>query len=159
MSWANWLMLGAVGGLRTVYRHLVEQLLDLREIFQLYLLDEKYVHLRHHVHRLQQILRVVAVLLEEGVETMVNIALEILRRTYLRQYLTGQLLMMLQNLLQTPWLEVVAGKQVQKLPERKTAKIVTLHNAVQLGILFLQTHHTRTGEHNPQTGITVVAVA
>ena len=109
--------LADVGGFRTVNGQLIEQTLDLREVFQLNLLDEQDIYLGHHVHGLQQVLRVVAVLLEERVEAMVHIVLEIFLRTNLGQNLLDDVLVVGQNLVEGVGLEVVAGLQVQKLPE------------------------------------------
>ena len=63
--------------LRAFLGYLVEEFLDLREILQFNLLDKQDVHLGHHVHGLQQVLAVVAMLLEEGIEAVMDIVLEI----------------------------------------------------------------------------------
>ena len=60
-----------IGCLGAIDGQFVEQALDFGEVFQLYLLDEQYVNLGHHVHRLQEVFGVVATLLEKRVETMV----------------------------------------------------------------------------------------
>ena len=73
--------------LRTFLSQLIEELLYLCQVFQFYLLDEQDIYLGHHIHGFQQILGVVAMLLEEGVEAMMDIILEIAARRYLWQYL------------------------------------------------------------------------
>ncbi len=55
----------------------IEKLFDFNQIFQFYLLYQQDVHLNHHVHVLQQILAVVHFIQEEGVETVMQIRLEI----------------------------------------------------------------------------------
>ena len=68
--------LADVGRLACLQSQQVVELLDFREIFELYLADQQHIDLDHHVHRLEQVLRVVGVLQEEGVETVVEILLE-----------------------------------------------------------------------------------
>ena len=128
--------------LRTVLGNLIEELLDLREILQLYLFDKQYIHLGHHVHGLQEILAVVAMFLEEGIEAVMDIVLEILVGGYLRENLFDDMLMVFENLLKGVRLEVVACKEVDELTERETAQVIALHNAVELRVLILQSHHT-----------------
>ena len=148
-----------VGSLGAVNGEVVEQPLDASEVFQLNLLDEQDVHLRHHVHRLQKIFGIVAALLEEWVEAMMHIVLEKLLRTGLGQYLFDNVLVVGEYLLKRVCPEIVASHQVEKLAEGETTQVVTLHDAVQLWILLLQTHHARTCEDDFQVGVAVVASA
>ena len=43
------------------------------------------IHIYHHVHRLQQILREIALFEEKGVEAVVHIVLKIVQRAYFGQ--------------------------------------------------------------------------
>lgn len=72
-----------VGRLGSLYSQLVEESLYLSEVLQFYLFDEQNVHLGHHIHGFEQVLGKVALLQEEGIETMVQIVLEVFHRTYL----------------------------------------------------------------------------
>lgn len=82
------------------FGNLVEELLDLGEILQLYLLDEQDVNLGHHVHRLQEVFRIVAVLLEEGIEAVMDIVLEETVGRDLWQYLLDDMLVVFEDFLQ-----------------------------------------------------------
>ena len=115
----------------------VEQLLDFCEVFQFNLLDEQNVYFRHHVHGLQQILREIAILQEERVEAMVDIVHEVFRRTGLWQDLLDDVFVIRENLVQRVGCKLVVGFEVEKLAKREPAQVVTLHDTVQFGILFL----------------------
>ena len=151
--------LADIGCLGAINGQVIKKTLDLGEVFQLYLLDEQNVDLCHHVHGLEQVLRVVAMLLEEGIETVMQIVLEIVHGTHLRQYLLDDVLMVGKYLIERVGAEVIACHQVEKLTEGESTQVVALHDIVELGVLFLQTHHTRAGEHNLQTWIEVIAFA
>jgi hypothetical protein len=51
---------------------------------------------------------------------------------------------------------MIARHQVDELAEGEASQVVTLYNAVQLRVLVLQAHHTRTSENNLQIGIAVI---
>ena len=114
-------MLTDVWCFRTVNSQLVKQLLYFCKVFQFYLLDEKDIHLRHHVHGLQQILREIALLKKERIEAMMNVRLEILNRTDMRQNFLDDVLMVTEDFIKCVRPEVVASLQIQKLSERKTS--------------------------------------
>ena len=146
-----------VGRLVGIDSQEVEQLLDLCQIFQLYLLDEQDVHLGHHVHGFQQVFRVVAVLEEEGIEAMMQIVLKVKLRRSLGKNLPPDVLVALQNVVERVSWEVVARLEVEKLSERESPEVVRLDDTVELGVLLLQLHDARPGEDNLQFGIEVVA--
>ena len=135
----------------------VEQLLDFCEVFQFDLLDEQNVHLRHHVHGLQQILREIAILQEERVEAMVDVVHEVFRRTGLWQDLLDDVFVIHEYLVKRVRRKLVVGLEVEKLAKREPSQVVTLHDAVQFGIPFLEPHHARAGENHLQLRKTVVA--
>ena len=83
-----------VRGFRALHGQQVEEFFYFSEILQFYLFDKQYVYLRHHVHRLQQILVEVAVLKEKRVETMMQILLEVFGWAYNRQDVLDYLFMM-----------------------------------------------------------------
>ena len=72
-----------VGDFRTVDGQQIKQLLDLCQVFQLYLFDEQDVHFGHHVHGFQKILREVPVFKKERIEAVVDVFGEIRRGTCL----------------------------------------------------------------------------
>ena len=117
----------------TTLGNLVEELLDLREILELYLLDEQDVNLCHHVHGLQQVLAVVAVLLEEGVEAVVDVVLKVAGGGYLRQYLLDDALVVAEDLLKRVGAEGVARQEVDEFTEGEAAQVIGLDDAVELG--------------------------
>jgi hypothetical protein len=69
------------------------------------------------------------------------------------------MLVIVHNVVERIGREVVARAEIQKFTEREATQIIGLHDTVQLGIFFLQSHDGRTGEHNLQTGIAIVAHA
>ena len=146
-----------VWSLWTFERQHVEELLYLGEVFQFNLLDEQYVYLSHHVHRLEQIFREVPVLQEERIESVVDVVLEVLHRTGLWQDLLDESFVVVEYLIQGEWLKVVASQQVDVLSEGEASQIVALHNAVEFGVLLLQSHHARSSEHYLQSRVLVVA--
>lgn len=77
---------------------------------------------------------------------MMQIVLEKVHGTHFLQYLTGDFLMVGQNLVQCVGREVVAALLVQELTEGEATQIVNLGDAVQFGIFFFQSHHGRTAE-------------
>ena len=143
---------------RTVLGNHIEELLDLREILQFNLLDEQDVHLGHHVHRLQQILAVVALLLEEGIETVVDIVLEVFVGRHLGQDLPGDALVVGEDLFEGVGAEGVVGQQVDELSEGEAAQVVRFHDAVKLGVLVLQAHHAAAREDDLQVRVEVIAL-
>ena len=152
--------LAHVGRLRrTVLGNHIEELLDLREIFQFDLLDEQDVHLGHHVHRLQQVLAVVALLLEEGIEAVVDIVLEVFVGRHLGQDLLDDALVVGENLVEGVGTERVACQQVDELTERETAQVIGFHDAVEFGVLVLQPHHAAAREDDLQVRVEVIALA
>ena len=60
----------------------IEELLNLGQILELDLLDEQDVYLYHHIHVLQQVLAIVGLVEEEGVEAVVQVCLEIFAWIY-----------------------------------------------------------------------------
>ena len=72
---------------------------------------------------------------------MVQVVLEIFHRTYLWQNLLDDVLMIAQDVVKFVCLEVVARLQVDELAEREAAQVIAFHDAVQLRVLFLQSHH------------------
>ena len=143
----------------TVYGQEVEQFLQLRQILQLHLLDEEDVHLYHHIHGLQQVLREIAFLEEEGVETMMQITLEIIQRINLLQDSLRDAFVVPHNLIQGISREVLVCLHVQELAEREATQVVALHQPVQLWILFLQAHHGTAREDDSKSRILIVASA
>lgn len=135
----------------------IEQFLDFGEVLQLDLLDQQDVNLRHHVHGLQQILREIAILQEKRVEAMVYVVHEVFRGTGLWQDLLDDVFVAREYLVKRVWRELVVGLEVEKLAEREPPQVVTLHDAVQFGILFLEPHHARAGEDYLQLREAVVA--
>ena len=89
--------LADIGCLRTAVCQLLEQLLNLRQVFQLNLFNEQDVYLGHHIHGLQQVLAIVALFLEERVEAVVDIVLEIAVGRHLGQNLLDDALVVLQD--------------------------------------------------------------
>ena len=85
------------------------------------MLDEQDIHFRHHVHRLQQVLAVVAMFIEERIETMMDVILEIAMRRHLRQNLLDDVLVVVQNLLQRVRTEMIVRQQVDEFTEGKTS--------------------------------------
>jgi len=146
-----------IGSLGTALGQLVEELLDLGQILQFDLLDEQDVDLGHHVHRLEQVLGVVAMLLEEGIETVVDVVLEIAAGGDIGQDLLDDLLVVVEDVVERVGLEVGASEEVEELAEGEATQIVALHDAVELRILVLQAHHARAREHNLQAWVQIVA--
>jgi hypothetical protein len=92
-----------IRSLGTSFCQLIEQLLDPGEIFQFYLLNQQDIHLSHHVHRLQQVLAVIAVFLEERIEAMMDIILEISAGGYFRKNVLNDVLMVMEYLIKRIW--------------------------------------------------------
>ena len=146
-----------VGSVGTCHGEEVEELLNLGEVLQLYLLDEQDIDLGHHVHRLEQVVCKVVVLAEQGVEAVLYVLLEILLGVDLRQYLIDYQLLVEKELVERYPTEIAARAQVEVLPEREAPEVVALHDVAQLGVFPLQAHHARTGKDNLQLGVEVVA--
>ena len=142
----------------SLFSNLIKEFLDFREVFQFDLFDEQNVDLGHHVHRLQQVFAVVAVLLEEGVEAMMDVILKIAVGRHFRENLTGNLFMMPDDVVEGVRLEVVACEQVDKLAEREAAQVVAFDDAIEFRVLIFQAHHAGTREHYLQVGEEVVAL-
>ena len=98
-------------------------------------------------------------LLEEGIEAVMDIVLEIAVGRYLGKDLLDDRLMVVKDLVQGVGLEAVARHQIDELAEREASQVVRLNYTIELGVLVLQSHHARTGEHNLQVGVQVVALA
>ena len=133
--------LADVGSFWTIHGNKIEQLLYLCEILQLYLFYEEDIHLNHHVHGFEQVLGEIPVLKEEGVETMMDIVLEMFYRTCLWQYLLDDMLMVFDNLVKRIRSETVACLQIEIFTERKASKVVAFHYATNLRVLLLQSHY------------------
>ena len=145
--------------LRAVFGNLVEELLDLRQILQLYLLDKQDIHLGHHVHRLQEVLAVVAVLLEEWIESVVDIVLKIAIGRHLRQDLAGNVLVIVENFLKRIGAEIVTRQQIDELAEGEASEVVRLDDAVEFRVLVFESHHTRACKDNFQVRVEIVTLA
>lgn len=96
---------------------------------------------------------------KEWIKTVVQVVLEILHRTHLRQYLLDDVLMVAEDIVQFVWLEIVTRLQIDEFSERESSQIVTLYHAVQFRVLFLQSHYAGTGENNFQFWIEVIALS
>ena len=151
--------LAHVGRRGAVHGQQVEQLLQLGQVLQLDLLDEKNVHLNHHIHRLEQVLREIAALEEEGVEAVVEVALEDRQGVHHVEHLVGYALVVAQDFLQRVGREVAARLEVKEFAERESAQVVAVYEAVELGVLVLQAHHAGACEHDSQPRVLVVAAA
>ena len=151
--------LADVGRHRAVYRQQIKQLLYLGQIFQLNLLQQQDVHLNHHVHGLQQVLREVALLQEEGVETMVEIVLKILLWAHLGKDVLHNVLVVVEYVVEGVSGEIVARLQIDELTERESTQVVGFDDAVEFGVFLLQAHDRRPCEDNLQARIAVVAQA
>ena len=77
-------------------------------------------------------------LLEEGIEPVMDIVLKVSVGRHLRQNLLDDVLMILEDILQRVGLEVGASEEVEELAEGEATQIVALHDAVELMILVLQ---------------------
>lgn len=116
--------LADVGRLWPVDSEKIEEFLDLGEIFQFYLLDEQDVYFYHHIHRLQQILRIVPLLQIEGVVAVVEIILEVPQRLNVGQDLpVDDGLMVLENLIERVRTEMFFRFQVEKLPKGEASEL------------------------------------
>lgn len=135
----------------------VEEFLNLSKIFQFYLLDEKDIHLRHHIHRLQQILREISVLKEERIESVMKIIIEVFQRTQVGQNMLDDIFMVVKNIVKRTSLEVAAGHKVKILTERESPQAVYLSDTTEFREVVLHTHHARTCENYLQSRIIVVA--
>ena len=143
---------------RTVLGNHVEELLNLREVFELDLLDEQDVYLSHHVHRLQQVLAIVALLLEEGVEAVVDVVLEVSVGRHLGQDLLDDALVVGEDLVEGVGAEGIAREQIDEFAEGETAQVVRLHDAVKFRVLILEPHDAAAGEYDVETGVEIVAL-
>ena len=123
------------------------------------MLYEQYVHLRHHVHRLEQVFRIVSVLAIERIEPVVNVILEILQRRNVWQDFPDKLLVGFHYVVKCERFEVVSRLQVDKLPEREPSQVVALHDAAELVVLILEPHHAATGKDDVKVWIEIVAFA
>ena len=90
---------------------------------------------------------------------MVQVVLEVLHRAHLWQYLLDDVLVVAQDFIECIWLETVASLQVDKLSEREASQVIAFHDSIELRILFLQSHHAGTCEHDSQLWIEVVTFA
>ena len=90
---------------------------------------------------------------------MVQVVLEVFHRAHLWQNLLDDVLVVAQDFIECIWLETVASLQINKLSERETSQVVTFHDSIEFWILFLQSHHTGTCEHDFQLWVEVVALA
>ena len=136
----------------------IEQLLNLRQVLQLYTFYEKYVNLNHHIHVLEEVFRIVRVGKEERVETVVEVCLEVFARINFREDFRCNLSVVVDDFVECVRTQLQAGGEVQELAEREATQVVRLHDAVQFGILFLQTHHGRPSEDNLQAWVAVVTL-
>ena len=137
----------------------VEKLLDFCQIFQFNLLHQQDVHLNHHVHVLQQVLAVVCLVEEEGVESVVQVGLEILSRIDLFVNLCGNLAMIGYDFLKRVGTQLQARGKVEKFAEGEASQVVRLHNAVEFRVFFLQPHDGRASENDFQPRVAVIAFA
>ena len=129
-----------IRGLGAFLSQLVKELLYFSKVFQFYLFDEQDVNLYHHIHRLQQILRIVALFLEERVEAVVDVILEVAVRRHLGKNLLDDVLVVLKNLVQCVRAETVARLQIDELAEGETTQIVALDNTIEFRVLVFQAH-------------------
>ena len=53
--------------------------------------------------------------------------------------------------------EIFSCQQVDVFSKRKSPEVITLDDVVQLGVVFLESHHATAREHDFQFGIAVVA--
>ena len=90
---------------------------------------------------------------------MVQVVLEVFHRAHLWQNLLDDVLVVAQDFIECIWLETVASLQIDKLSERETSQVVTFHDSIEFRILFLQSHHAGTCEHDFQLWVEVVALA
>ena len=79
---------------------------------------------------------------------MVQVVLEVFHRAHLRQYLFDDVLVIALDFIECIWLETVASLQVDKLSEREASQVIAFHDSIELRILFLQSHHAGTCEHD-----------
>ena len=121
--------------------------------------NKKNIYFHHHVHRLQQILREIALFEEERIEAVVHIILEIVQRAHFGKNTFGYLLVVAQYFFQRVAAELHACLQVQVLAEREAAQVITFYDVPQFQVLLFQAHHGRTGKDNLQIGKAVVAQA
>ena len=148
-----------IGCLRPIEGQKIEELLDLGEVFQFYLLDEQDVHFRHHVHGLEQILQEVSVFKEEGIEAMMEIILKEGRGIHSLDNVFCDRLVVAHDLVQGMWRKVSMGLEVEIFPKGEPTKVVAFHHAIELRILFFEPHDAGSGENDLQLGIFVVALA
>ena len=151
--------LADIGRRRTLNGDEIEQFLELGQVFQFYLLDEQDIHLQHHVHGLQQVLGEVAMLEEERIKAVVQVALEEIQRIDLGEDVLHNPFMMLNDVLKAIGREVVSGLEVQELTEREASQVIALDKAIELGVLLLEAHHRGTGEDDAQARVLIMATA
>ena len=130
-----------IWSLGSIYSKQIEEFFYLCQVFQLYLFDEENIDFRCHVHGLEQVFTIVGVLAVQWIEPVLDVSLEVLRRTYFRQYLLYYVLVVVDYLVEGIGAEIVSCLDVQELSERETSQVVALHYSVKFGIFILQPHH------------------
>ena len=119
--------------------------------------DQQDIHFYHHVHCFQQILREITFFKEERVETMMQVILKIIQRSYFGKYSFGYLFMCTEDFFEAVCPEFHSCLQVQKFTERESAQVITFRNVTQFEVFLFESHDGRTGEDNLQAGETVIA--
>jgi hypothetical protein len=145
-----------VGRARGFLRQDVEQLLEFGQIAEFDFLEEEHIHLEHGVHVLDEHLRVVLLLEEERIVTVVQIVLEVVEGLNLRADVGGYLGVVGQNLLVAVRAEVGASHEVNILTEGESTQVVAVADTVELGVGLLEAHHRATGEDDLNLGILLV---
>jgi len=138
-------------------RDQVEQAAQFRQVALLDLADVEHVDLEGHVHHLEQVLGIVALLEEEGVEAVMKVVVEILAGVDLVADVAGDEMAITHEHIEAEGLQVEAGLEVEVFAEREASEVITLYNIVQLWILFFQAHHATTCKDNLQLWISVIA--
>ena len=149
--------LADVGCRGPFYSEEIEQLLELGQILQLDLLDEEDVHFEHHVHGFEQVLAEVAFLEEEGIESVVEVALEEVERVDASEDALGEFLVVAEDVQEAVGRQVVAGLEVEELSEGESSQVVAADESVEFGVLFLEAHDAASGEDDAQSWVLVVA--
>ena len=126
----------------------MKQLLELWQIAEFDLFQEKNIYLKHGVHLLDEHLRVVLLLKEEWIIAMMDVILEIVQWLDLATDVSSNLSMMFKDILVAVRLEVSTSHEVDVLTEGEATKIVAVNHAIEHRILLLEAHHGTTCKNN-----------
>ena len=125
---------------RRLLEHEVEQFAQLRQGTDLNLLDEQHVHLKDHIHHLQQRLGEVVRLEEERIVAMVKVVIKILQWLDILADLLRNLHMVLEDILERIDWQLETECDIEVLAEAEATQVVGMYNIADVMVILDESH-------------------